>query len=852
MDEFQPLAKACQLHWPRDIVVPVRKGEKHPIHPHSGGRWTWAKLSKFLFSIRADGENDKAFDACLLLNDLCVIDVDTLELAEELERTFPLLASVPRVATKRGRHYWFQRSTDADLRGYYDGAAQRVKGIDFKSKYQNGTSGVILVAPSSDKQWMDQRCTILQPDKVVPIPLEILDHVAVPRHHVVRRRFLYADRDEAVEDELCLDQLAYFEPFLAQDFPEDEAIPTPCTREELVKVTDLVSEKDFDLEKIRQLTEVLKVADLLGADIEGLKHRLFHGRTVWRADLETAWPEMARAMLGGAAIRPVTERILYSDPSFSGHEERRLFSKGCPRFSPGQEVVSFTSSKELCEKLSESVASSTVLELLRRFPLMLAGGSALGAVASHESKIHPGSDYDLFVLGMDEEEADVMMTELMATTFASGWTKTQTRCAFTFVHDESALGNHIATIQIIVQLYREPKDVFDSFDMSPCMVGIVYDKTDEEFRVLAAEQWLVAMRSMTFAVNLDRWSSSAMVRTVKYARKGFNVVLPGVRRSFVKVDRPLPGVASLLYLEDQSFGIHPANRMVSMHRLYNAMNRVAGLPSRKMPANSYGDYVKSAGLFSYIIRSAVRNAVTFGREWVTRIFGERVAGTKKLRQNNEEWMCMWFKYDPRKPIMVGAESPRTWLLHQDRAGFELYMTHELFRKNEVLDRAALDEVWPCIEKNALAPLVAKKLDAYISNHVQKLVAATRSNTLTFGELDLAAKAAVHGFLDAHETLHGWNNYAVLLKDLFGIDGIVQMVTDIGSGKLVKAGFFKNVIRSILINNKALDPARLLELTGKSLDISEKDGLHVGIRMLREELRKLPPKRCVFARIKPWK
>ena len=851
MEGFLSLIDSCKRLWPRDVIVPVRKGEKHPMVPHSGGRWSWAKLARFLDAI----EKDASFDACVLLDDLCVIDVDSAELADELERAFPLLTSVPREATKRGRHYWFQRSVEADVHGYYDGCAQRIPGVDFKSKYRNGTNGVIMVAPSTDKKWMDAACTIEHVEKLVPIPFELLDHVAVPQHHKVRRRFKYLDEEREVDDELCLDQLAFFEPFLANDFPEDETISVPCTRAELAEIAELITLKDFDFKRVEELSGALRVADLLGADMESIKRRILYGKTFWRVDLEAAWPEMAAAMFSpsSSSSERVTDPIVYEPPSLPPHDERRLFPRARPRVRG--EVVRPLSSDDVAVLLTETVASSTVLELLKRFPMMLAGGAALGLLATPGSGILRGSDYDLFVHGVDEEAADAMMTELMATTFAEGWTKTQTRCAYTFVHDESALEDHISTIQIIVQIYPKPETVFESFDIAPCMVGILYDPTREAFEVLAAKQWFVALRSMTFAVNPGRWTSSAAVRAVKYAKKGFDVVLPGLRRAFVAeaCKATLPGVASLLYIEDQTFGLHPACRTAHGGRLYNAIFRLNFRNRRgAAAANNYGDQIKTMGLFPYIVRNAVREAMRLGREWVTRVFGERFAGTRRQRRGGEPWMCMWFMYDPRSPAMLGAESPRTWLLHRDRAGFEAYATHELFHRHDVMDRPTLDLMWPLIESSALAPLVAQKLDSRICDHVRKLVAKTAAlaATATFGDLDAAAKAVVHGFLEAHDRLHEWNNYAVVLKDTFGNDGVVQMVADIICGKLSRTGFFKNVLKSAVMN-KPVEPGQVLQLMDRALEIAVKDGLHVGLHRLREDIKALPrfpPKTNLFTNL----
>ena len=61
-----------------------------------------------------------------------MVDVDSAELAAELEARFPEeLKGAAVVQTKNGRHYYFTRSALADADGYYDGAAQVVNFLCF-------------------------------------------------------------------------------------------------------------------------------------------------------------------------------------------------------------------------------------------------------------------------------------------------------------------------------------------------------------------------------------------------------------------------------------------------------------------------------------------------------------------------------------------------------------------------------------------------------------------------------------------------------------------------------------------------------------------------------------------------
>ena len=116
----------------------------------------------------------------MLLQSLCVVDVDAPELAVELEAKFgEVLKDVPLERTRKGWHYWFERSAKCERDGYFDARAPATKGIDFKTRCYNGTSGIIVVAPSADKTW--ERAPWAEGVVLRPIPDELLAHVARPR-----------------------------------------------------------------------------------------------------------------------------------------------------------------------------------------------------------------------------------------------------------------------------------------------------------------------------------------------------------------------------------------------------------------------------------------------------------------------------------------------------------------------------------------------------------------------------------------------------------------------------------------------------------------------------------------------
>ena len=166
--------------------MPVAKGGKAPLLCHRGGSWTWAQYDAL--------DKSKDVDYAIILQELAVIDVDSEEQARLLAERFPALRVAPRESTRRGMHFFFARSSacaalrgaagetrgrdsgerrvsararararDAlssappaatdrcDVEGFYDGAGQVERGIDFKSVSRSGTGGIIVVGPSTDK-----------------------------------------------------------------------------------------------------------------------------------------------------------------------------------------------------------------------------------------------------------------------------------------------------------------------------------------------------------------------------------------------------------------------------------------------------------------------------------------------------------------------------------------------------------------------------------------------------------------------------------------------------------------------------------------------------------------------------
>lgn len=148
LKQVDALAAYLKKHLPRNVMMPVI--DKHPCRRHKGGVWTWEQFSMF----REDYPQHSEFS--ILLQDLCVVDIDKHELIDTWVQDFPELGIAPMELTKHGAHMFFLQSplAKAEL------SARQIKGIDndFKSVSTTGTGGVIVVAPAGVRRWVRMLC----------------------------------------------------------------------------------------------------------------------------------------------------------------------------------------------------------------------------------------------------------------------------------------------------------------------------------------------------------------------------------------------------------------------------------------------------------------------------------------------------------------------------------------------------------------------------------------------------------------------------------------------------------------------------------------------------------------------
>jgi hypothetical protein len=241
--------------------------------------------------------------------------------------------------------------------------------------------------------------------------------------------------------------------------------------------------------------------------------------------------------------------------------ESRLFHELPPacmyggRIAPGVQLLHADPASELRDQLPKLVLSILALGDGR---IAVAGGAVLGIVSRFAA---PGSDYDLFMLGVGAREADALLARILVLPGVEVVMRTGN--AVTLLATGKAY-----IVQVILRLNPDLGYLLLSFDLPPCGVG-AYIKGGQ-LEVFATRSWVASTRNMAFWVDELAWSESASYRIVKYYTKGFDVVVPGVeRRMLLPAATVSPaktdGIARLYaverYLLDSRYGRKPHERL---------------------------------------------------------------------------------------------------------------------------------------------------------------------------------------------------------------------------------------------------------------------------------------------------
>jgi hypothetical protein len=572
--------------FPNDILIPLKNETKQPLFCHKNNTWSWDKYIDY-----RKKRKRTPFDAAVILQDLCVIDIDQKETAVQLIEKFPILREVPCEKTKRGFHFWFIRSITADEHGYYDGCKQVFPDIDFKSIHSNHTGGIVVVAPSKDKKWI--RTPWETP--MISIPDDLLQYIANPTHVPVDYLLLFEDGGQFnIDTNTWIRHMAYFEPFMDESLPFSE-IPVPSTLEEfqgLVSYLNLTPQVTYKHPSKEYLQRVICTGDKLGLNKSIFKNVLLRNILpnidIWNTYNES-WTDDAELI---HLTKNLSDTLQYKSMKTLENAYSWLFGdldkSACVESQP-------VLNSDPQEAIKNSIPDE-VLNLLQLYPekLFLAGGSTLGMVALGVSE---GNDYDIWVVGATEKQATKILDEVDSLMMEYKPKIIRTKNAVTYVKD------HL-TIQIILRLYDNFNQVLTEFDLPPSKIGC-YIKKDETLDIVCTSSWLRALQSMSFPIQFNCWSRSSNLRILKYYMKGFDVFVPCKYPDALK---PLP--VSQRQNVGTSFGISTLfdieKYIIAKRKMYKSTERLREDEflyfTRQLKYTSdYESYAKSRGIFRYVL-----------------------------------------------------------------------------------------------------------------------------------------------------------------------------------------------------------------------------------------------------------
>lgn len=504
---------------PSEVPMVCAVGTKAPKFRHRDGEWDWDDYDTFFHDTYKDRAEKMLVynDVGILLSRMCVVDVDDAAVAHELEQAFPQLSTAPCEATAKGRHYFFLRSETADQEGFYDGAAQVQRGVDFKSICHNGTRGFVVVAPSTGKQWL----RALWDGPLQPIGDELLRRVASPRHpHIPPVCLEFRDGTVSLHADRVTRQATRLEPVwgahAAVRAPDNLGVHT---------LTDLLFTCHHGVPKALlpacHIERQLQLAMHLGLPPEVLRAFRPGGSVGCLLQVQSVWPAMAAAMHAEALFRVGQgDEAVRAEP-VGACDDMMDDASGYPE-GHGARLFAGHSGQAM-QLLDRPQVPDFVREWLQQYPgeLVLAGGGALAAAVDMD--IPPG-DYDFFVCGATEERA-----LHICRTLASQCVVLYRTCnAITLKPPAGSI-----LVQIVLRRYESHEHLLASFDIQPCKVLVVHDEKHGLLVAKALPSWRLAMAGSCMVLDPSMWGAASFLRVLKYAARGFQVVIPCLVREHV-------------------------------------------------------------------------------------------------------------------------------------------------------------------------------------------------------------------------------------------------------------------------------------------------------------------------------
>lgn len=186
---------------------------------------------------------------------------------------------------------------------------------------------------------------------------------------------------------------------------------------------------------------------------------------------------------------------------------------------------------------------------------------------------YPGSDIDLFLYGLDQKAAEEKILHI--------YDAVREACPFDVICFRSAHSVSIVSqypyrhVQIVLRLYSSPCEVLSGFDVDSCSVGF------DGSKVWMTPRCHLALVNQYNNVNMSRRSPTYEMRLAKYAKRGFEVAVPGLNRGRINpmlLEQPwhrVQGLAKLLLLEqlrtpEARFRYKEQHRLQQMLPLYSS------------------------------------------------------------------------------------------------------------------------------------------------------------------------------------------------------------------------------------------------------------------------------------------
>ncbi|KAJ3554518.1 hypothetical protein NP233_g12406 [Leucocoprinus birnbaumii] len=306
-----------------------------------------------------------------------------------------------------------------------------------------------------------------------------------------------------------------------------------------VKLDDVLQPSLDDESELRKLFAQDKTHERLRDPYVGLVDIFGPDTDVLRKTRARAVDYEDEESLSGKYIMPLKETERRKDGEASMVTDMDEFKKNWAIFSEG-------SLSQLANWNNVIAAGGSVLSSL--LPLAPEHKKSKRAIRKYyHSAAFPSSDVDLFLWGLTPEQAEKKIVAIYeAVRDSVPWDVTCIRTKHTIsIHSQYPY----RSVQIVLRLYQSPAEVLAGFDIdAPCCA---YDGE----RVWANPRALMAMIRQCNTVDVTRRSPSYEVRLAKYAKRGFEVYVPNLRRQdidptiYERSINKIEGLARLLVLE---------------------------------------------------------------------------------------------------------------------------------------------------------------------------------------------------------------------------------------------------------------------------------------------------------------